>query len=187
MRGIRKRHLPTVGFASRTFSQRRISLANCIRKESGGLGRNKSGDIGRVIVKSLRADAYMYNRTLRNEKDVKFDARARTYALRLLQTVPTSVPVQQGAHANARARAITHGDLRARRSSHATHARSSAPTQTANPRLDPRLQHTSGWRRSRRGCVLHARAASPDRLRASEARPYHYYPRQRRRSDRRRR
>ena len=59
-------------------TQRRISLANCIRKESGGLGRNKSGDIGRVIVKSLRADAYMYNRTLRNERDVKFDARART-------------------------------------------------------------------------------------------------------------
>ena len=59
-------------------AQRRISLANCIRKESGGLGRNKSGDIGRVIVKSLRADAYMYNRTLRNEEDVKIDVRART-------------------------------------------------------------------------------------------------------------
>ena len=128
MRGIRKRHLPTVGFASRTFSQRRISLANCIRKESGGLGRNKSGDIGRVIVKSLRADAYMYNITLRNEKDVKFDVCARTYALSELQTVPTSVPVQQGAHAIARACAFTHGDLRARRSSHATRARSSAPT-----------------------------------------------------------
>ena len=59
-------------------TQRRISLANCIRKESGGLGRNKFGDIGRMIVKSLRADAYMYNATLRNEEDVKFDARART-------------------------------------------------------------------------------------------------------------
>ena len=59
-------------------AQRRISLANCIRKESGGLGRNKSGGIGRVPVESLRADAYMYNTTLRNEKDVKFDVRART-------------------------------------------------------------------------------------------------------------
>ena len=64
--------------ASTAPPQRRISLANCIRKESGGLGRNKSGDIGRMIVKSLRADAYMYNTTLRNEEDVKIDARART-------------------------------------------------------------------------------------------------------------
>ena len=39
--------------------QRRFSLANCTRKGSGGLGRNKPGDIGRMIVTSLRADAYI--------------------------------------------------------------------------------------------------------------------------------
>ena len=78
--------LATPGVAARPVSrkqaasvaQRRISLANCIRKESGGLGRNNSGDIGRMIVESLRTDAYMYNTKLRNEEDVKIDARART-------------------------------------------------------------------------------------------------------------
>ena len=73
----------------------------------------------------------MYNTTLRNEKDVKFDVCARTYALSELQTVPTSVPVQQGAHAIARARTSTHVDLRALLTTHSAHARNSAPTDRA--------------------------------------------------------
>ena len=61
-------------------AQRRISLANCIRKESGGLGRNKSGGIGRVPVEVyVRTHICVIQRyDLRNDKDVKFDVRART-------------------------------------------------------------------------------------------------------------
>ena len=70
---------------------------------------------------------------------------------------------------------------------HTLHAHAARHPQTSNPWHVLRHLHTSGCRRSRRRCVQHARAASPDRLRAGEARPYHHYPRQRRRSDRRRR
>ena len=147
---------------------------------------DKSGDIGRMIVKILRADAFMYNTTLRDEEDVNSThARAHKHSECFKRSRRASrcnkVPMQ------TRARGPSPTGTCVRGGHHTLHTHAARHPQTANPRLDPRLQHTSGWRRSRRGCVLHARAASPDRLRASEARPYHHYPRQRRRSDRRRR
>ena len=103
-----------------------------------------------------------------------------------VQTYRQACAVQHGAHAIARARASTLGALRALLTYDSAHAR--------NPALSSRgpvARHgiCSPWARgaAMRGRAQHAHAASPDHLRACEARTHNYCTRKRCIGDYRRR
>ena len=94
-----------------------------------------------------------------------------------VQTYRQACAVQHGAHAIARARASTLGALRALLTHDSAHARKPALSSRA-PVVRPEASaHIGLATQPRRGCVQHARAASPGRLRAGEARPYNHITR----------